>query len=116
MFVIVEAAVSVVTTDQKSEDGATRAKGKGEEKSSCELPAARGASCQRASMGKARLSHLVLLHIHYNTPIMPIDLDKVVDIYRGVGAFTRVIRFIVKLLIFISFCASNARFTVCLRV
>lgn len=32
----------------------------------------------RASMGKSRLSHLALLHIHYNTPI---DLDKVVDIY-----------------------------------
>ena len=29
------------TTDQKSEDGATRAKGKGEEKSSCELLVAR---------------------------------------------------------------------------
>ena len=32
----------------------------------------------RASMGKNRLSHLALLHIHYDTPI---DLDKVVDCY-----------------------------------
>ena len=31
----------------------------------------------RASMGKDRLSHLALLHIHYNVPI---DLDNVVDI------------------------------------
>ena len=30
----------------------------------------------RASMGKDRLSHLALLHIHYNVPI---DLDNVVD-------------------------------------
>ena len=32
----------------------------------------------RASMGKDRLSHLVLLHIHYTTPL---DLDTVVDCY-----------------------------------
>ena len=30
----------------------------------------------RASMGKDRLSHLALLHIHYTTPV---DLDTVVD-------------------------------------
>ena len=30
----------------------------------------------RASMGKDRLSHLALLHIHYDVPI---DLDDVVD-------------------------------------
>lgn len=32
----------------------------------------------RASMGKDRLSHLALLHIHYTTPV---DLDTVVDCY-----------------------------------
>ena len=32
----------------------------------------------RASMGKDRLSHLALLHIHYTTPV---DLDIVVDCY-----------------------------------
>ena len=32
----------------------------------------------RASMGKARLSHLALLHIHYD---MELDLDQVVDCY-----------------------------------
>lgn len=32
----------------------------------------------RASMGKNRLSHLALLHIHYNEAV---DLDKVVDCY-----------------------------------
>ena len=32
----------------------------------------------RASMGKDRLSHLALMHIHYDTPI---DLDKVVDAF-----------------------------------
>ena len=32
----------------------------------------------RASMGKDRLSHLALLHIHYATPV---DLDTVVDCY-----------------------------------
>ena len=32
----------------------------------------------RASMGKDRLSHLALLHIHYDVPI---DLDDVVDYY-----------------------------------
>ena len=31
---------------------------------------------KRASMGKNRLSHLALLHIHYTTPV---DLDTVVD-------------------------------------
>ena len=32
----------------------------------------------RASMGKSRLSHLALLHIHYD---MQVDLDEVVDCY-----------------------------------
>ena len=32
----------------------------------------------RASMGKDRLSHLALLHIHHTTPV---DLDTVVDCY-----------------------------------
>ena len=32
----------------------------------------------RASMGKSRLSHLALLHIHYDTPI---DLNRVMDCY-----------------------------------
>ena len=32
----------------------------------------------RASMAKDRLSHLALLHIHYD---IPIDLDNVVDYY-----------------------------------
>jgi len=32
----------------------------------------------RASMGKDRLSHLALIHIHYDTPI---DLDKVIDTF-----------------------------------
>ena len=32
----------------------------------------------RASMGKSRLSHIALLHIHYNTEV---DLDKAVDCY-----------------------------------
>ena len=32
----------------------------------------------RASMGKDRLSNLALLHIHYD---IPVDLDKVVDLY-----------------------------------
>ena len=32
----------------------------------------------RASMGKSRLSHLALLHIHYDANV---DLDEVVDCY-----------------------------------
>ena len=38
----------------------------------------------RASMGKDRLSHLALLHIHYTTHVhytTPVDLDTVVDCY-----------------------------------
>ena len=35
-------------------------------------------NCMHASMGKARLSHLALLHIHYD---MELDLDQVVDCY-----------------------------------
>ena len=35
----------------------------------------------RASMGKSRMSHLALLHTHYDTPV---DLDEVVNIYAKI--------------------------------